>query len=372
MSKIYLHIGHPKTGTSLIQSWLAVNAKILKDDYKIEYPTEDTDYYNKQKKGYISSGNKITFDSLNLDNLKKSNNTLLFSSEAFFKSFITNDKIQYLLKNRELKIFIYTRNVIEYLTSNWGQAIKSIKSYKDLKEHIANTNTKIFQILIDLIVFLKEQNIDYVVRNYSNHKNNLIQTFLSDLLSMNVDINQFETPENVIVNRSHDEFELELLKNYNIKKMKNKNFKPSRNLLSDYFINLNPNIKSYKPSLDIDTYEIILTKYKDQIDTLNKLLPNTEKVIIGDFEKRDKKNIFKVTKPQINTISKYLIDSEKRILNENQIDYLRNLSIKMHRQNNPDALALIRIAKQLRPQRKGIDKLLREFEEIYSSKKNEN
>ena len=377
MNKIYLHIGHAKTGTSLIQSWLANNAKILKDNHGIDYLIEDNIYYSRAKEGYISSGNSKIFNSLNYDNLKTPNNILLFSNEGFFLDFFKNKNIQYLLTNSKLKIFIYTRNLIEYLISRWHQYTKSGQVVLDFQKYIENKDINIYQRLIDLIHFYKDQNIDYVIRNYSNYKKNLIQTFLSDILNKNVDINQFKSPKNSIINRSHDEFELELIQSYSKLKNKINNFNKKRLLLSDYFINYNPNIKSARSLLDIDTYKLILTNYKNQIDTLNKLLPDNEKVIIEDFEKfrqkekMNKSNLINVTKLQIHTLSKYLVDSEKMLLDNYQINFLLDLSIKMHKNNDSSALSLIRIAKKAKPNGPRIDKLFREFEEIYSNKKNE-
>lgn len=380
MNKIYLHIGHGKTGTSLIQSWLANNAKILKDNHGIDYLIEDNIYYSRAKEGYISAGNSKIFNSLNYDNLKTPNNILLFSHEGFFLDFFKNKNIQYLLTNSKLKIFIYTRNLIEYLISRWHQYTKSGQVVLDFQKYIENKDINIYQHyqhLIDLIHFYKDQNIDYVIRNYSNYKKNLIQTFLSDILNKNVDINQFKSPKNSIINRSHDEFELELIQSYSKLKNKNNNFNKKRLLLSDYFINYNPNIKSARPLLDIDTYKLILTNYKNQIDTLNKLLPDNEKVIIEDFEKfrqkekMNKSNLINVTKLQIHTLSKYLVDSEKMLLDNYQINFILDLSIKMHKNNDSSALSLIRIAKKAKPNGPRIDKLFREFEEIYSNKKNE-
>ena len=377
MNKIYLHIGHAKTGTSLIQSWLANNAKILKDNHGIDYLIEDNINYSRAKEGYISAGNSKIFNSLNFDNLKTPNNILLFSHEGFFRDFFKNKNIQYLLTNSKLKIFIYTRNLIEYLISRWHQYTKSGQVVLDFQKYIENKDINIYQHLIDLIHFYKDQNIDYVIRNYSNYKKNLIQTFLSDILNKNVDINQFKSPKNSIINRSHDEFELELIQSYSKLKNKNNNFNKKRLLLSDYFINYNPNIKSARLLLDIDTYKLILTNYKNQIDTLNKLLPDNEKVIIEDFEKfrqkekMNKINLINVTKLQIHTLSKYLVDSEKMLLDNYQINFLLDLSIKMHKNNDSSALSLIRIAKKAKPNGPRIDKLFREFEEIYSNKKNE-
>ena len=146
MNKIYLHIGHAKTGTSLIQSWLANNAKILKDNHGIDYLIEDNIYYSRAKEGYISSGNSKIFNSLNYDNLKTPNNILLFSNEGFFLDFFKNKNIQYLLTNSKLKIFIYTRNLIEYLISRWHQYTKSGQVVLDFQKYMTNKKDPSFGV----------------------------------------------------------------------------------------------------------------------------------------------------------------------------------------------------------------------------------
>jgi len=52
--KLTLHIGHGKTGTSALQSFLALNENLLLE-YGICYPKNYT--FDAAKKGYISSGN---------------------------------------------------------------------------------------------------------------------------------------------------------------------------------------------------------------------------------------------------------------------------------------------------------------------------
>jgi len=51
---LYLHIGHGKTGSSALQSFLALNSNLL-ENYRIEYPEHAS--FENAINGKISSGN---------------------------------------------------------------------------------------------------------------------------------------------------------------------------------------------------------------------------------------------------------------------------------------------------------------------------
>ena len=84
MKEIILHIGHGKTGTSYLQSCLALNRQKLLD-IGIDYPEFKT--FEKAKRGEISSGNGYLFfkDYLNAQFLSEQNR-ILYSSELIIES----------------------------------------------------------------------------------------------------------------------------------------------------------------------------------------------------------------------------------------------------------------------------------------------
>ena len=379
MHKIYLHIGHGKTGTSFIQSFLSLNIKPLKENYGIFYPVNDSGQFQKMKKGHVTDGNGHILKSLNLDKHIFSNNVTLFSHEGFFRTFFEEENIQKLLKKNksQLKIFIYSRNVIEYLVSIWQQSLKAGRTSLGFNEYIIKEKISTYSLLIDRLMFFKNNNIDYVIRNYSSHKNNLVQTFLKDLLLTKFDYGDFNTPSYDIVNRSHDLFEIELIKQYNSLNLRNKNYIPGKRFeLFDEFINFNPNIKPFKPKLEISTYEHIKQNYEQDVHSLNNLIPSEEKVIIEDFnnynlDKKDTepKNLFNIKKPQIKTLSAYLHRLNKQSLKPDQIKFLIGLAKQLHSSRNPKALTLMRIVKQVKPKGPAINKLFEEYLETNSKKK---
>jgi hypothetical protein len=378
MKKLYLHIGHGKTGSSFIQSFLSCNVNILNNKYGINYPIENSEFFKNTKKGFVSSGNGFILKSQNLYDIELLCNTTLFSAEYFFNYFLEHkNEFLHLKTKYKLKIFIFTRNLISLKASQWHQSNKK-RVTEDFNDFVLNNPILAYSKLTKLLLLLREHKIDYIVRNYSNHKDNLIQTFLSDLTNQNCNFEEFSFPKNKVVNRSLDRFEIELLQSYLKILSEQNNYKQSRSLLSDYFVNLSPNIISYKPQLNSSTYEFILKNYKEQVLTLNKLLPTEEQVIIEDIseyyhptQRISQSDLYNINKSQIKTLSGYLVDLEKKMINTQQVNFLKNLAIQLHKQGRPNALKLIRIVKQLSPNDNKIDLILKEYLKKYSNK-NEN
>lgn len=77
--KLWVHVGHGKTGSSFIQSVLATNAPLLKE-HGILYPVHDS--FESAKKGFISTGN----GELLISDRMSFEATTLFSSEIRFSS----------------------------------------------------------------------------------------------------------------------------------------------------------------------------------------------------------------------------------------------------------------------------------------------
>ena len=84
MEEIILHIGHGKTGTSYLQSCLALNRQKLLD-IGIDYPEDRS--FTSAKKGEITSGNPAQFfnNYLNIESITDKE-TILFSNEGFYET----------------------------------------------------------------------------------------------------------------------------------------------------------------------------------------------------------------------------------------------------------------------------------------------
>jgi len=66
--KLYLHIGHGKTGSSFLQSWLACNAQALRSQAGLHYPErwpgQAQPLAGRAQRGQFSQGNGFVFDHL--------------------------------------------------------------------------------------------------------------------------------------------------------------------------------------------------------------------------------------------------------------------------------------------------------------------
>ena len=128
--KLILHIGHGKTGTSYIQSALALNIHNL-EKHGIHYPNNGS--FSLAIDARTTSGNG---DIIFKPKFKVTGTTLL-SDEGFCTNLANEDRFKHfvLRHNCELEVILYTRNVFDMLTSAWGQRIKTGISTLDLDEY---------------------------------------------------------------------------------------------------------------------------------------------------------------------------------------------------------------------------------------------
>lgn len=126
--KVLIHVGPPKTGTSAIQKWCLENRQQLLTK-NIYYPKHDLDVNG------VSSGNLLSlfdrdengtiafsdskFQDVILSAKSKGADTILFSSEFFFKNIpVLIDKIS------ECVLIAYIRFELDIIESNYKQSVK--------------------------------------------------------------------------------------------------------------------------------------------------------------------------------------------------------------------------------------------------------
>ena len=121
MAKLLLHIGHGKTGSSFIQSVLSQNHEKLINE-GILYPRHTND--DKAKEGQVTNGNGLILLNSPLEFFGLNN--ILLSSESLFRYVQDKNFCREKLKDQfdEVTIILYTRNVMDFLISAWGQHVK--------------------------------------------------------------------------------------------------------------------------------------------------------------------------------------------------------------------------------------------------------
>ena len=149
--KLYLHIGHGKTGSSYLQSWLACNAAKIENDSGLIYPQRlsgrDQLADNRALLGRFSQGNGFVFDRLlqfrnrprrqrrwlrrNSGSFEDSAlrfNGLIFSFEGWARRFVSLlpdlDVLMDCWGLEQVELLLLVRDPLEHACSAYGQMVK--------------------------------------------------------------------------------------------------------------------------------------------------------------------------------------------------------------------------------------------------------
>ena len=367
MSNLVLHIGHGKTGSSFIQSVLALNIKQL-SKYGINYPKPSD--INKAKKGYINSGNGHKLLDSNQNFLFEKNFNIfkdkitLYSDETFIRRLIFNNQFKdFIAKNHnKLKVILYTRNFFEHEFSTWGQLVKRHYFKNDLNNYLKNNQPSgVYKLITDWINLSKLFNFELIIKNYSNYKDKIFDIFLDDVLGFQASNLELRFPK-APVNRSLTFTEYEIIRVLN-------KFRFEENL-SDNLINFFPQVKPMKLFCSLESYKIARKKNIKNIEYINDFIPKKERIIFEDpsevsISKNNNQDEF-LSDFESNLIADFIIRNfsleKKELLDKNnalmpskQINHLRNIALKI--ENNEqlelkDALSIMNVAIKLRPNSK--------------------
>lgn len=273
MKKVILHIGHGKTGSSYLQSSLALSRDFL---YKVGYDYPNHPSLLNAKNGNITSGNISIdkyWDQYILKKVAQSKcENIIFSSEHLFGQAV-NSWIQFSQLNKfvDLKLILFIRDPLEHLASLYTQVVKR-KGYYDSIDKFSEIY-KVPSKILQVIKQAKVENIEIEIINYSNVKNNVIES-LAKSISPNLE-NQLLKPKNKTVNRSLTSSELFLQIEFN--KLVGKE---ASKYISDALCDNLPHIKSDKPQLRKDTYNRVVKRIQNDVLQINKLVDREAKLKI--------------------------------------------------------------------------------------------
>ena len=384
MNNLVLHIGHGKTGSSYIQSVLALNIKQL-SKYGINYPKPSD--IDKATKGFINSGNGHKLLDSNQNFIFKNNFNIfkdkitLYSDETFVRRLIFNNQFKDFIakNNKKLKVILYTRNFFEHEFSSWGQLVKRHYFKNDLNNYLKNNNPSgVYKLIRNWIDLSKLFNFELIIRNYSNYKDKIFDIFLADVLGGNVPSLELKFPKDP-VNRSMTFTEYEIIRVLN-------KFRFEENL-SDNLINFFPKVKPIKLLCSLEAYKIAKKNNKKNIEYINDFIPKEERIIFEDpsevsISRNNNQDKF-LSDLESNLIADFIIrnfslekkenlDKNNVLVPSKEINYLRDIALKI--ENNEqlelkDALSIMNVAKKLRPHSKFMAKKTKTwFEKIKNQK----
>ena len=261
--EILLHVGHGKTGSSFIQSSLALSGAALAEAgiaYPINAKSEQA-----ARAGHISSGNVGNVEGLITGTIRQGFKTgherVLISSEFLFQSLLTKCISREFADLRAqfpaalVRVLLYVRDPLDHAVSVYQQRIKRGAFTGTFADSLDR-----YMIPLRVGQFVEEVNsagVDITVLNYSRHTKALLGTFESWL---GIPLNTLEKPPFETVNRSMTLAELELQRLFNV-------FfgKGAGRYVSDPLCNRLPEIRSEVPTLSRDALVAFLAQMEQMI-----------------------------------------------------------------------------------------------------------
>lgn len=369
---LFLHVGHGKTGSSALQSFLAINRDLLLS-YGIDYPKGGA--FDNAKKGYISSGNIPNPRAVKLteyiENYNGISSTLLFSSEALMSVFReAPGELRSLNKKYNLIVILYVRNPIDYCFSAYGQSVKRGGQENDFASVIDNVNN--LDQVCEFIELCKNLGVDLKVINYSN-VSNIEKSFFNVFLGSKCKefLGEAVRPKASIVNRSLSRVECELQRKFN--KYYGAN---SSRFVSDVLVNHAPDIKSEKEFIDSESLDHFIAANHKKVDYINQFLDKENKLVLKKpTDITPQTDCYEISAKQIDVLTQSISnqlkltvknrDSANNILANKDADFLRDIALKYEKQQSltlEDAHYLMSLAHKARPEGPVIKRKVAEFE----------
>lgn len=274
-ARVILHIGHPKTGSSAFQAYLAQNHDSLKKA-GVLYPEHSS--FEAAKRNQISSGN-VTLKANDEHWLEHriipaleaypgyrsyifSNENLIHRMDSFLRSASSTGTAS------NFHVLLAVRNPLEQLSSVYQQMVKRHGYTKTYDHFLAEHNYRCNALLRSSSVTqaLDAAGISCTLRNYSSLRGKLLAEFTRAL-----GISEFmpRPPATDPVNRSLSATELQLLLLVNAIHGKSAGQK-----LSDQLVNQLPEIKPVTLRMSTTSLQKVEATNRSALDSLNTRLPD--------------------------------------------------------------------------------------------------
>ncbi|NVO25469.1 hypothetical protein [Donghicola mangrovi] len=271
---VYLHAGHGKTGSSFLQSCLAMSSDVLAAQ-KIHYPDLTNSFAN-ARAGRITAGNIHTGKMALLEAVEETcrhlseDQAVLFSHEELFAYLNGGNAKAFLEKVRDgefdLRVLCFIRDPLEHAVSLYQQTVKRSGNTDRFSQFLGNY--KVPREVKNFVTTLNEAGAKVSIRNYSRHSKRLAGV-TEDWLGLQQDsLNQ---PERLVVNRSVTNGELALQIEFS-------KFLGRRAsvLISDPLCNNLPDVRSEYPAISREELEPFLARMRSSISKVNPVIPADE------------------------------------------------------------------------------------------------
>ncbi|TFL17112.1 hypothetical protein [Jannaschia formosa] len=282
MKTLNLHVGHGKTGSSYIQSVLALSQDVLARN-GISYP-DLLESFTAARQGRITSGN-VNVDHGSLVEhvteaapLMDGADTLLLSNEGMFRYFRKREGLADLAALRkqgfEVRILCFIRDPLDHVVSVYQQKIKRSGYTGDLKDYLPKYSSP--TSVMRLIKICDRLDLQLTLSNYSRHREQLLPIFEAWL---GLPTGTLETAPYSVVNRSMTTGEMILQRAFN------KHLgKRSAALISNPLCNQLPEIQSENPAIRRAELDPFLDRMRKIVSPVNKRLDAGEAYEIPELD----------------------------------------------------------------------------------------
>ena len=373
-TRIVLHVGHGKTGTSAIQSALAISANALAKQ-GLSYPISATEQ-QRAARFEITSGNwkhnpniSLSDQCIQLAESNKAEHTFVLSSESLFwhlTDFI-NQKDQW-NEAVEIQIILAVRELEEMLSSEYQQRVKRHGESRPFEQFLKRRNfiSSHHKKAAEVLEQLSQQNISRTLINYSQHKSNISELVFEAIGAAK--LFPHEQMSGLVINRSLSQKELQMLTMINALYYEQFPWISAR--LSDALAKSLPNTETQRSRISHQSLEKLYETNENYIQMINRYLRSSEPLTCLQTLDRDRKiindpkklqKIRKEEEQSINLISQTLLealrnDPTKHLCNET-VDTLIKASQDENIPPNVE-VELLEIAKINRPKGQRLDQLL--------------
>ena len=386
-TKLFLHIGHGKTGTSAIQSALAIASEELAKR-GISYPIQPS-LRDRASRLEITSGNwqpnpeiSLSDQLLEIEKKNQNNSKIVLSSESLF--WLIPDLIQ--RKNSwenfiDLHIILAVREVDEMLSSEYQQRVKRhgdsmpLEQFIRARHFVSSHHAKAAEI----IELMSQSSIENTIINYSVHKHDITQQVFKSIGAE--DLYPADNINGAIINRSLSKKELEIL--ITINALYYRKFPLISTRISDALIKNQPQLKAQKCKITRQQLEKVYEKNNIYLQAINsRLEPNEKLTLPSSFchesaealppEEAEKiRNEESISMDLIgDTLQQFFAEKSQKKLSNDTVDAIIKLS-QSGKVSKMTEVELLEVAKENRPQGQKLAKLLeRAKKQLLNDQKN--
>lgn len=317
MVTIFLHVGHGKTGSSFIQSALALSSETLAR-HGIAYP-DLTDSFLRARNGDITAGNIHTSKTPLHEAVEgmlattPADGKILFSHEelfAYLKS-PNSDPFWEMVRTGRVgvELLCFIRDPIGHAVSLYQQTVKRSGNTAPFSRFLENYKVPVeVDRFLDLV---EREGVTCRIANYSRNRDVVGQ--VESWLGLAPDT--LERPEKLVVNRSMSNAELALQRQFN------HHFgRRSASLISDPLCNRLPHVKSEYPAVQPDELEPFLQRMAKIAGRVNPRLPEGQGYEVPPldealklFRDPDDPLLYAFTEEQLEVIAKRISNLLKKL-----------------------------------------------------------